>query len=71
MSNQPHALAFPVISCDPHFLLFNIFVLTLKMVKCSSRVCISIKETTSAVPDQLQYIDQKTEVNYVKGGCIS
>lgn len=70
MSNQPHTLVFPVISCDPHFCLLKVFVLTLKMVKCST-VCIFIKEITSTVPDQLKYIDQKTEVNYVKGRCTS
>lgn len=70
MSNQSHALAFPVISYDPHFCLLEVFVLTLKMVQCST-ACISITETTSAVPDQLKYIDQKTEVNCVKGGYTS
>ncbi|KAJ7418277.1 cyclin dependent kinase 19 [Willisornis vidua] len=47
-----------------------VFVLTLEMVKCSSRVCISIKERTKAVPDQFKYIDQKIEVNYVKVAVI-
>lgn len=70
MSNQPHALVFPVVSCDPHFHLLKVFVLILKMVKCST-VCITIKETTSAVPDQLKNVDQKTAVIYVKGRYTS
>lgn len=70
MTNQGGPLVFPVTSCDPHRCLFKGFVLTLKMVGCV-RECISIKETTKVAPDQFNYVDGKTAVNYVKDRSTS